>query len=182
MKKSIVFASVAILLLAASCNKKSATTTTSTDVGASTGSQSGQASAGAQANGDVSLKDLLASGGSQKCTFSNSASSGTFYVGGGKSRGDFASTSAGQSVKGHMIMDGKTSYVWMDGQAQGFKTSVDANSSASTSGSTASQSVDANKKMNYSCSPWSVDSSMFSLPASVKFMDMASMQLGLPKK
>jgi hypothetical protein len=97
-------------------------------------------------------------------------------VSGGKSRGDFTATVNGKAMGSHMIMDGKTSYIWTDGQTQGFKMSVDAAATATAKDQAAAQqSFDANKKLNYSCSAWSADSAMFSLPAGVQFTDMSAM-------
>lgn len=132
----------------------------------------------AQAPKQSSLKELLALGTAQKCTFNDNGSQGTFYVASGKSRGDFSSTVSGKTTSGHMIADGKTSYVWMDGQAQGFKMTIDATSEqqANNAASAApSQGVDANKKMDYNCTAWTEDSAMFSLPTNVQFLDIANM-------
>ncbi len=122
------------------------------------------------------LKDLLLANIAQKCTFQDSSGSanisGSSYIAGGKVRSDFTSNSAGTAVSGHMIVDGKTSYVWMDGQTTGFKMSFDPASTSSTTNS--QQGVDANKAMNYNCSPWSVDSSLFTPPAAVKFTDFGT--------
>lgn len=123
-----------------------------------------------------SLKDLLALGTSQKCTYSDNGSQGTFYVSGGKSRGDFTSTVAGKSTGGHMIADGKTSYVWMDGEKQGFKMSLDASAQQQANApASQSQGVDVNKQMDYSCQAWSADNSMFTMPSGIEFVDLAEM-------
>ncbi len=126
-----------------------------------------------------SLKDLIALGTSQKCTFSSEGSEGTMYVAGGKSRGDFSTTAAGSTSKGHMMFDGKMSYVWMDGQTQGYKMSldsVDGNKPTNAPTNTPTQSgVDYDKQMDYSCEKWSADNSMFVLPSNVEFLDIAAM-------
>lgn len=126
-----------------------------------------------------SLKDLIALGSSQKCTFSSEGSEGTIYVSGGKSRGDFSTTASGSTSKGHMMFDGKMSYVWMDGQAQGYKMSLesaDDNKPTNTPTNTPTQSgVDYDKQMDYNCEKWSADNSMFVLPSNVEFLDMATM-------
>ena len=132
------------------------------------------------AAGPQSLKDLLGLGASRKCTFSNAGSSGTIYVSSGKMRGDFISTVGGKNMTNHMMTQDKTSYVWVEGQTQGFKTTMDesmmqkpttpAPQTPPTQGG-----VDINQKLNYQCESWSADSSMFSLPANVKFLDFSSM-------
>lgn len=126
-----------------------------------------------------SVKDLLALGTSQKCTYSDDNSSGTFYVSGGKSRGDFTASSGTTTTKGHMIADSKTSYVWMDGQRQGYKMSLeDVKTNAQANSSQPSgqnQGVDVNKEMNFNCESWTADSSMFALPDGIEFIDLAAM-------
>jgi hypothetical protein len=135
------------------------------------------AAANSQPAQQSSLKDLLALGTSQKCTFSDSNTAGTFYIASGKSRGDFSSTVAGKATATHMIGDGKTSYVWIDGQKQGFKMSLEAAADQKQANAqpNASQGVDMNKKMNYSCEAWTADNSMFTLPSGIEFVDMSTM-------
>lgn len=122
-----------------------------------------------------SLQDLLALGTTQKCSFQDSTTSGTTYIANGKTRGDFSTTESGNVTSMHTIMDGKTSYTWIDGQTTGFKVAVNA-SSQSTSGSP-SQGVDASKKLDYNCSVWTTDNSMFDLPSGVQFTDLSSFKL-----
>ena len=133
------------------------------------------------------LKNLLTGGVSQSCTFSNTkdgaTSDGVIYVASGKVRGDFNSVSGGKTTKTHMVVDGKTSYIWMDGQATGFKTTFDTSTTASPSGSASggtSGSFDANANLNYNCKPWIVDNSMFSVPTNVQFMGLDSMMKATP--
>jgi hypothetical protein len=118
-----------------------------------------------------SLKDLISKGIAQSCTYSNEGSSGKFYVSGSKVRGDFETTVEGNVTKSHMIIDGNTSYIWSDGQKSGIKMTFD--SSATPSGSAATSpagSFDTAANMNYKCSVWVVDSSVFTLPVGVTFM------------
>ncbi len=118
-----------------------------------------------------SMKDLLASGQSQQCTFSDeTGNTGTVYVANSKMRGDFNSTVDGKTTASHMIVDQPTAYVWMDGQTDGFKMSLDA--VKQPQGST--QSVDIDKKVDYTCTSWSTDASIFTLPAGIEFRDMGA--------
>ncbi|OGF83052.1 hypothetical protein A3B18_02575 [Candidatus Giovannonibacteria bacterium RIFCSPLOWO2_01_FULL_46_13] len=119
-----------------------------------------------------SIKNLMAQGGSQKCTVKtaveNSFSEGTIYVGEGKMRGDFTSVSGGQSMKSHMITDQSNIYVWTDSMDQGFKMAANAD----TAGDGGNSGVNVNQEIEWDCDPWSVDSSVFSLPSGIKFMEM----------
>ena len=121
---------------------------------------------------NTSLKKLLALGQSQKCTFSSeetgTSSKGTFYVSGGKSRGDFDVTSEGKTIASHMIYDGTTSWMWMDGQTTGFKMAVDDKQASTAS----SQSVDPDKEYKFDCDSWKADSSVFNPPSNVQFNEL----------
>ena len=123
-----------------------------------------------------SLKDLLARGTPQKCTISSdnelSVSDGTFYVGNGKVRGDFTSSSNGQTFQGHMITDSEYMYTWMDSLDMGFKAKVNIASSAGNNQS--SEGVDINKQISWDCDSWNPDASVFELPAGIQFQDLST--------
>lgn len=125
-----------------------------------------------------SIKDLLVSGAPQQCSYTDATTtaniSGTSYIAAGKIRGDFTTTTDKTTTTGHMIIDGKTSYLWMDGQTTGFKMSFDPTSVATPSAKE-SQGIDPNKAMNFTCSGWTVDSSVFVPPATIKFTDAAAL-------
>jgi len=124
----------------------------------------------------MSLKDLLAEGGSQKCAFMSSTdsseSSGTVYVSDGQMRGDFTSMAGGQSVMSHMVVTDSTSYVWTDNYPQGMMMSFD----SMTAGQEGDQAaVDPNALADYSCEPWAADAGAFVLPDGVDFQDISTM-------
>lgn len=110
-----------------------------------------------------SLRDLLTLGAAQRCT--NPA--GTVYISGGKMRGDFGTT--------HMITDNGTSYMWTDGQTKGFKMSLDSSAQANVTPQPGQVNVD--EKTDYDCGAWTVDTSVFSLPAGVQFTDFSSIMV-----
>lgn len=122
-----------------------------------------------------SIKGLLGTGKNVTCTikYSENSSAGTIYVAGERMRGDF--TTAGVSEESHMINDGEYSWVWTG--SQGFKSKIDDTkmdaSPAPASGD--SKEVDLNKEVDMDCSSWSVDESMLTPPADVKFTDATSM-------
>jgi len=124
-----------------------------------------------------SLKDLIASGQAQKCTFKDKSASvnveGTTYVANGKMRGDSNSAVGGKNMMMHMIVSDRTSYTWMEGQTTGYKMVFDPAKMAAPTGS--QQSVDVNKVIDYNCSNWTVDSSVFTPPANVKFSELGGM-------
>lgn len=128
-----------------------------------------------------SLKDLFSSGKSQECTFTDTAGNGgTVYVQGGKMRGDFTTVSPQGSTNAHMIVDGTTSYIWMDGQPSGFKMTFDINAATEAQTTANNQNVDLDKKVDYSCKGWTVNPSLFTLPAGVTFTDFGNLTVPAP--
>lgn len=125
-----------------------------------------------------SLKALMAANTPQECTFQNSTDSSTsegkIYLSSGMMRGDFTSTSSGQTFVSHMITKDDAVYTWIDNMTTGFKTSIDADAQAKTDDSQ-KQGVDINQELNYNCKPWSADTSTFELPANITFNDLGAM-------
>jgi hypothetical protein len=122
------------------------------------------------------IKSLLSSGKSQKCTYSSnleSASvSGTLYVANGKMRGDFASGTEQAKISGHMIADGGFSYVWTDTSKQGVKMAIDLEQQLA--GFLANnQTLDINQTFAYTCQGWTGDGSVFTLPSDITFSTFA---------
>lgn len=134
--------------------------------------------------GMKSLKELITSGVSQKCTFSvtgeSGVSEGTNYVSGGNVRGDFTNTYQGKETVSHMISDGKTSYVWTEGEKTGYKMSVSEETKESQDGTTddtMGNEANLDQKMDYNCSSWVPDNSLFSPPSDVTFTDLSEMMM-----
>jgi hypothetical protein len=127
----------------------------------------------ANQNQPASLKDIIAKGVAQTCTFNTGPTQGIVTVSGGKVRADFAITIGSVATPGHMIVDGSTSYIWTDGQSTGFKTTFNPAASPSTAGGTpASGGIDADRNLNYTCTPGIASSVDFNLPAGVNFMEL----------
>lgn len=128
-------------------------------------------------NEQKSLKDLFSLGVAQECSYKDEmGNGGVVYMTNGKMRGDFSSVTKDQTIKSHMVTDGKTSYIWMDNQAMGFKMSMEAAGQTSPDKINTQGSVDINKKGNFSCKPWVVSSSLFELPSNIKFTDLSDLQ------
>ena len=139
-----------------------------------------------------SLADFFSMTGSQKCTFTDKAtgSSGNVYVSSGKMRGDFQSTNNGKTTASHMINDGKYVYYLSDGEKSGYKMSLDyvkqqaaqisvaPKDNTTSDDQTPSQAVDMKQQSDYSCSAWSEDGSMFTVPTDITFTDYSTMMQG----
>lgn len=134
-------------------------------------------------SGAQSVKDLIAAGIPQKCTFTSTeggaSTQGTTYVAAGKVRGDFGSTIDGKASVSHMISDGETTYIWQDGQMNGVKMEIPKDSQGEASTQPVDTSVgkqaDLDQKMDYDCSAWIPDTSLFSPPSDVTFTDLSQM-------
>lgn len=124
----------------------------------------------------TSLKDFMLLAGNQKCEFNDpeTGNSGTVYSGSGKMRGDFSAQINGKVTPSHMINDGGSIYIWMDEGKTGYKTTLEAieNVNGLVGGS---QTIDINKKVDYSCSSWTVDEGQFIVPTDKQFTDMTKM-------
>lgn len=121
-----------------------------------------------------SLKDIVARGGSWKCTFAidagGTSSTGTVYAAGGKVRSDFESKvpQVNMTIESHMVTDGAYAYTWTSSMPQGFKMAIDANAKASTATS-GHQDFDYNGALDYNCVAWPTDESKFVVPSNITF-------------
>ena len=126
-----------------------------------------------------SLKDLLAKGIAQKCTFSDklegSDISGVMYMANSRMRGDFNSVISDKTLTSHMILKDNTSYTWQAGENSGYMMKNDPEKTAETNEETPEQAFDPDKVVDYKCSAWIVDNSLFDPPSDVKFSDFSSM-------
>lgn len=126
--------------------------------------------------------DLLKLGKSLKCTYSMDAEgisvSGTSYVSGKNMRGDFENAdNGGAKIQSHMISDGTWVYSWSSASPMGFKMNI---SEAESKGTTTDTDTSDNQyadvfknDLNYKCTPWIEDASLFKVPANVEFADFS---------
>lgn len=133
------------------------------------------------------IKDILSSGETSKCTFSTSSptteTAGTVYVAGNKARGNFVTTAEGVNTNSHLLRDGDTFYVWGDGIPTGMKMtmSIDQMTSAIENDDTYS-SIDPNMNVEYKCDSWTEDPAVFTPPTNIKFTSIDNlMQIGASK-
>ncbi len=122
--------------------------------------------------GNTSMRSLLESGASQKCTFNNSNSNGTIYVGGGKMRGDFTSKSADVVAESHMIITNNIAYVWIDGTSQGYRMPFEDLTPQGNAGG--DQGIDADAKVATNCENWQASDTSFTLPTDITFNSVST--------
>ncbi len=126
------------------------------------------------------IKSLLSMGKDVACdvsyTVEQNETSGKVYVSGKKMSADFSiKTSDGKTMDNHMIQDETYIYSWSSAVPQGTKMKIEAINASptpATSGQPASMNVD--QQVQYKCSPWGVDSSKFTPPTNVQFMDLST--------
>jgi hypothetical protein len=122
-----------------------------------------------------SLKDLMAMGDHQACTYTDekTGSTGTIYIGKGDVRGDFSSQVNGKTVQSHMIENATDMYIWTDEQKQGMKVSLTA--AKKVAGNVDMKTIDLNQTVSYSCKAWSIEPGSFDVPSEVTFQDFSKM-------
>lgn len=122
-----------------------------------------------------SLRALMGSGKNQMCTYTDeSGNSGTMYLSGSKVRSDFKSTVNGTVTASHMFTDGTSMYMWSEGAESGMMMALNQTGQAQP-GSEGQKSVDVDTQVDYSCSPWTVDSSVLTYPSNLEFTDFSAM-------
>jgi hypothetical protein len=151
---------------------------------------------------EMSFRDLLGMGKSQKCTFSDQSdaakSEGTFYVSGNRGRAMISNTmlsegSVGATTTSQMLFDTakNTMYVWDETTKQGMKMMMDqAPESPAVQDDEAGEEAmsarledpakDINHKYSYDCDSWKVDEPIFVVPSDVTFVDPTEMMKALP--
>lgn len=120
------------------------------------------------------LKNLLDSNKSEKCTYSANAGSsllnGIVYVSDGKMKGDFTSgINKAATVSGHIIIDSPNAYIWTDISKNGLKFSLASLTASNSAGVLNTQAPNLNQQVSYSCQNWKADNSVFTLPANISF-------------
>ena len=137
-----------------------------------------EAPATEEAAGAGTFAELMARTGSWSCTVTSNVeeapSEGTTYIADGRIRADFVARPValgGREVVTHMIQTDGYVYTWSDMAAQGMKLAVSAGTAAAASAS----AVAADARVDYSCAPWAVDESKFTVPAEISFMELPEM-------
>ncbi|MCX6726809.1 MAG: hypothetical protein NTY75_03245 [Candidatus Shapirobacteria bacterium] len=135
-----------------------------------------------------SLKDLMALGTAQKCTWqvtdTGQEITGTMLISGQKFKQTIViPVPSGQTTTTYAISDGTNLYSWSDvSKGVGMKINLaDAQKNAPTPGQKTDTSVDWSKQYNYNCSPAVVSDADFALPSDVKFTDLSEIQNSLQK-
>jgi hypothetical protein len=132
-----------------------------------------------------SLMELMSGDKQLKCTYmlkdTNLTSSSTVYIDDKKLRTDAETTmDNGTKIMSHMVSDGEWIYSWTDATAQGMKFNVDTiknqldeNGEVNIPNNSAFK--DLQSKVDYDCSDWQPDNTLFTVPTTVQFTDYTQM-------
>jgi hypothetical protein len=124
-------------------------------------------------SGMGNIKGLLAMGKSLSCTFLSEGKTGTLFFADGKMSGTFK---AGANTS-NIISDGKNYYAWTG--SQGVKMSLDSSAQSQVqTDPTSGGRVDIDQTIEYACYEWKKDETKFTLPKTVKFIDVQSVLNG----
>ncbi|MFA6050448.1 MAG: hypothetical protein WC761_04605 [Candidatus Paceibacterota bacterium] len=135
-----------------------------------------QVSVGTESTGTI--RSLFSMTGNLKCEVHGSnpqgEANGTVYVSGTSMRGDFT-TKSGETmaIESSMIKQGDSVYFWSG--ENGGKVAL---TEAMKAEAGASSNVSLNDNVSYKCAAWSPDASKFTVPTSVKFIDISAMMKG----
>lgn len=181
---------LSLVLLLGACN----TATPTSDINTPESPESNPAGIQEENTGGESitgnLRQLLGMDRSMQCTFSssdeNGSVNGTVYVNGDNFR--LISTSndskTGTNVESHMLSDAEWMYMWSNNTPQGVKMNrqtvedVAENVQEGMESEAPSEALESfNQEVDYNCSPWDVDPSMFEVP-DMTFTDMSAFMQG----
>lgn len=125
--------------------------------------------------GAGSFTDLMQQGKDLQCTIAyeqttNKVSSeGTAYISKDRVRTDLSSKIAEMQIDTHVIVVDKTGYLWGGSSLANFAFKFDPTATSTQATSSSSFSLDTT--VNYSCTDWVADESVFTPPADITFID-----------
>lgn len=128
----------------------------------------------------MAFSEFIKNGGSYQCTVSQNVaettSVGTVFIDGNQIKGEFSSTVQNMKIDTNFIMKDGFSYTWSSMMPNmGYKVKVENEKSGDTSTQTSgTYSFDATQIGDYDCKEWIVEPGKFTLPSSVKFMDLGT--------
>ncbi len=133
----------------------------------------------------TTLQKLMLMGRDVSCTFSNEVdgtkTDGVFNISGTKMAGNYTITAQnGTAMNSKMVSDGQFMYTWGDAlPGMGVKIDLSkaeemATEATASAFETANQpQMDAfGQEFDYTCTPWTVDSSVFIVPSDIRFLSM----------
>jgi hypothetical protein len=127
------------------------------------------------------IKDLMGLDQAVKCTFENpdGQGRGTVYAQGSKAKTEIEIDMDGQKISMNTLVDGEWMYQWGNSMMGNTKMNIKEMEKLGEQyqeqnrerNQEPEQVQNYNQELNYNCSPWNGDSSVFSLPSGVEFTD-----------
>lgn len=144
-----------------------------------------EAEAPEEVSGTGSFAELLTRGQSLRCDIQVNdpemgPTTGVTYIDGGaeRMRSDVDMQADGMAVEASTIVKDDMMYTWSSGDMGEFAikmTLSDDTSDAPTPDTAEQSAVSMDQDVEYTCAPWSVEESMFTLPSGVEFQSMDQM-------
>ena len=126
------------------------------------------------------LEDLLSLGKAVKCTWQDMENNiGVAFVKGN----NIYTESTVNGVKNYFVQRDDCTWVWQEGQAQGYKMCVEPEEDEEPEETELPQDFSMNAgTMNYTCVPQVINDSRFEVPGDIQFVDFAQIiQMNLPE-
>ncbi len=167
-----ISALLAIMLLIAGCGQKTNVNQGVNQPSANENNQNVQADL-SDVSGSYSINQLMTMNKPMKCTWKDAAADGevtnVLYIQGKKFRQD---VTMGDLGKAYTVSDGEYVYIWNDftGAATKFKIN-EVSADKSNEQASNDNSAGLEQPRNFSCAAWTVDNSVFNVPADKTFKD-----------
>lgn len=131
------------------------------------------------------LKNALAGGDAVRCTFRQNDYPGTAYI---TSEANFRVDARSEEGQAHIVKQGDSAYLWMDGQNEGFVFSGKAydeefeDNFDTFNPEAVEENVDQSDTQDLDCERADVDPSLFELPDNVNFRSMEELMQSVPNQ
>jgi hypothetical protein len=125
------------------------------------------------------IVDVLKTTDNKKCAFTTqNKTKGTFYLTSEKAYGTLIATNSGSADTTYVIKDQNNFYIWGSSLPTGIRISMSLSDiSKNLHSNPYASSFDVNQKVDYSCSSWTPDQSLFNPPTNIKFTNIGATTL-----
>jgi len=123
--------------------------------------------------GNYSVESIRLTGKNYQCVFTKSDDAskitGTLQITQNELRGDFDLTLNDKNFASHLIETGDTAYTWTSLEPIGLKSPIIKSITQNSSPADQAELVGTQDKMDFTCSPWNVDTKVFEIPTGITF-------------
>lgn len=133
---------------------------------------------------ESNLASIFKSGQTQQCNFSSdegngNTTSGIIYMSGNQMRTDITSNIDNKSSSIYVIRDGDENYIWGSEFPNNTGMKMTLSVEEYETNEESKKYFDPSKKIDYSCSGWTIDPSVFTPPTTIKFQNLSSLIQGM---